>query len=216
MTPAAAPMDPRGPTRGRLIAFEGGEASGKSTQTALLAARIGAVLTREPGGTELGEQIRAVLLDPSTGDLDPRTELLMMTAARAEHVARVIAPTLAAGGDVVSDRFSGSSLAYQGYGRGLDVTEVARVSTWATAGIEPDLVVLLDVPDEVRRERLGDRLDRLEAAGRDFHERVVAGFRSLAADHPDRWFLVDGTEPVESLGERIAAEVAARLGLPRG
>lgn len=204
------------PRRGHLIAFEGGEASGKSTQAALLAARLGAKLTREPGGTDLGEQIRAVLLDPATGELSPRTELLLMTAARAEHVVRVIEPYLAAGRDVVSDRFSGSSVAYQGYGRGLDAAEVANVSTWATAGLEPDLVVFLDVPDTVRSARLGAHRDRLEAAGDGFHERVAAGFRAIAAADPTRWCVVDGTQAIAAIEAQVAELVVQRLGRPRG
>lgn len=194
--------------RGRFIVFEGGEATGKSTQAKRLAARLDAVLTREPGGTALGERVRQLLLDPATGDLDARTELLLMAAARAEHVARVIEPTLAAGRDVVCDRFSGSSVAYQGFGRGLALDEVTRISRWATAGIEPDLVVLLDVSDGVRAARLHRRLDRLESAGDDFHGRVTQGFRRIAAAHPGQWVVFDGARPIDDLAEAIAAAVA--------
>lgn len=200
-----------GSTRGRFIVFEGGEASGKSTQARLLADRLDAVATREPGGTALGERVRALLLDPSTGDVDPRTELLLMAAARSEHVVAVIEPALAEGLDVVCDRFSGSSLAYQGYGRGLPVDEVADVSRWASAGLEPDLIVLLDVSESVRADRLGRALDRLESAGEDFHTRVAQGFRDLAASDPDRWVVLDGSRPVAELAEVIADVVSARL-----
>lgn len=200
------------PERGRFIVFEGGEASGKSTQTALLAERLDAVATREPGGTALGERLRALLLDPATGDLDARTELLLMAAARAEHVARVIAPALRSGRDVVCDRFSASSVAYQAYGRGLDPDEVARVSRWASAGIEPDMVVLLDVDDATRARRLGHDRDRLEAAGAAFHSRVAAGFRALAAADPRRWVVLDGSEPVDRVAHTVATQVRARLG----
>ena len=203
-----------GSARGRFIVFEGGEASGKSTQAQLLAARLGALLTREPGGTALGERVRELLLDPATDDVDARTELLLVAAARAEHVERVIGPTLAAGRDIVCDRFSASSVAYQGYGRGLPPEEVVRVSTWAAADLEPDLIVLLDVDATTRHARLGDRpesLDRLESAGVAFHERVADGFRTMAAADPDRWVRFDGARPVDELAGAIAAVVATRL-----
>lgn len=205
---------PVGSTRGRFIVFEGGEASGKSTQAQLLAARRGALLTREPGGTALGERVRELLLDPATEDVDARTELLLMAAARAEHVERVIGPTLASGREVVCDRFGASSVAYQGYGRGLSPHEVVRVSAWAAADLEPDLVVLLDVDAATRHARLGDRpdaLDRLESAGDAFHERVAGGFRAMAAADPVRWVRFDGARPVDELAEAIATEVATRF-----
>jgi dTMP kinase len=203
-----------------LIAVEGGEASGKSTQARLLADRLGAVLTREPGGTALGEHLRELLLAPATGPVDARTELLLMAAARAEHVAQVIRPALDAGRTVVSDRFSDSSLAYQGYGRGLPIDEVRQVSAWATRGLEPDLVVLIDVDATVAAARLaasGAAPDRLEAAGDAFHAAVAAGFRTLAAAEPARWLVVDGDAPIERLAATIAEQVDARLGaLGRG
>ncbi len=197
--------------RGRFIVFEGGEACGKSTQAALLASRLDALLTREPGGTDLGERLRALLLDPATGDLDARTELLLMAAARAEHVARVIAPALASGRDVVCDRFSGSSIAYQAHGRGLDPTEVERISGWATAGTTPDLTVLLEVDDATRAARLGGARDRLEAAGDAFHARVADGFRTLAAADPQGWIVLDGDAPVDAIADAVAAAVRDRL-----
>ena len=200
-------------TRGRLIAFEGGEACGKSTQAARLAARLDAVLTREPGGTPVGERVRDVLLDPSVEWLDDRAEALLMAAARAQHIAQVIGPTLEAGHHVVTDRFTHSSLAYQGYGRGLDIAEVARLSAWATRDRWPDLVVLLDVDPRVAVERRTDGPDRLEAAGDDFHERVRAGFLDLAAREPDRWVVIDGTQPVDLVAAAVADAVTVRLGL---
>lgn len=199
--------------RGRFIAFEGGEGSGKSTQARLLADRLGALLTREPGGTSLGEQVRSLLLDHATGDVSPRTEALLMAAARAEHVATVIEPVLASGRHVVTDRFSASSVAYQGYGRGLPPAEIAELSAWASAGLEPDLVVLLEVPAEVAAERLGGVHDRLEAAGSDFHRAVGAGFRAIAEGDPDRWVVFDGTLPVDHLAELVATAVIDRLNL---
>ena len=187
-------------SRGRFVAFEGGEACGKSTQAALLAGRLDALLTREPGGTDIGERVRELLLDPRVAGLDPRAEALLMAAARAQHVAEVVAPALAAGRHVVTDRFAHSSLAYQGYGRGLPVDEVRELSAWASGGLWPDVVILLDVPDHVARARLG-ALDRFEAEGDGFHERVVAGFRIMAA--AEGWVVVDGVGSVDEVAERV-------------
>jgi dTMP kinase len=188
--------------RGRLIAFEGGEASGKSTQAARLAADLGAVLTREPGGTDIGARIREIVLDPAASVIAPTTEALLMAADRAQHVAEVIEPALASGKDVVTDRYIPSSLAYQGYGRGLDVDEVRRLSVWAATGVEPDLVVFLEVPASVAADRLQGR-DRMEAEGRDFHARVADGYRQLAASEPDRWLVVDGEGSVDEVATRV-------------
>jgi dTMP kinase len=196
---------------GRFIVLEGGEACGKSTQAARLAASLGAVLTREPGGTEVGERIRALLLDSALDGLDARAEALLMAAARAHHVASVIRPALAAGRDVVSDRYSGSSLAYQGHGRGLPVDEVRKLSEWATGGLWPDLTILLEVePAEVRRRQAaaGADPDRLEAAGSEFHRRVAAGFRALAAEDPT-WRVVNGDGSEDDVAGRVAVTVAA-------
>ena len=197
--------------RGRFIAFEGGEACGKSTQSARLAARLGAVLTREPGGTALGGHVRALLLDRATGDIDARTEALLLAADRAQHVAEVVAPALAAGRHVVSDRSAGSSLAYQGYGRGLPLEEVRQLSTWATGGVWPDLIVLLDVPAAVSAARASATLDRLEAEGGGFHDRVAEGFRALAAADPTRWVVIDGTGSVEAVAARVDVVVDGML-----
>lgn len=188
----------------RFIAFEGGEGSGKSTQARLLAEVLGAVLTHEPGGTALGRRIRSLVLDPDGGHaVDRRAEALLMAADRAQHVAEVIRPALDAGRDVVSDRFSGSTLAYQGYGRGLELDDLAWLSRWASGGLEPDLVVLLDVPPEVAAGRLAGDPDRMESAGQAFHDRVAAGYRVLAADHPGRWVVVDGTGTVDEVAARV-------------
>ncbi len=199
-----------GARRGRFVVFEGGEGSGKSTQATRLAHRWGATLTRQPGGTALGALVRSVLLDPATGDLDPRAEALLMAADRAQHVAELIEPTLGAGGDVVCDRYSGSQVAYQGYGRGLDPTEVSRLSEWAAAGCRPDLVVLLVVPPEVSAARLGGDLDRFEAAGAEFHARVAEGFLAQAARDPERWVVVDGTGAVDEVAGRVDDAVDRR------
>ena len=194
-----------------FVAFEGGEACGKSTQAARLAARRGALLTREPGGTVLGERIRSLFLDPATGDVDGRAEALLVAAARAQHVSSVIAPALARGEDVVTDRFTGSSLAYQGYGRGLPVESVRALSTFATDGLVPDLTVLLRVDASVAAHRLGDDRDRLESAGDDFHERVARGYDALASSEPG-WVVVDGGGTVEEVEAAVWAAVSGRLG----
>ena len=195
---------------GRFIVFEGGEGCGKSTQAALLAGRLGAVLTRQPGGTAVGVALRTILLDPATAGLDARAEALLMAADRAQHAAEVIGPALTAGSDVVCDRYLYSSLAYQGYGRGLPVEEVRGLSDWATAGLLPDLVVLLIVPAPVSQQRLGRELDRFEAAGADFHTRVAAGFLELAANEPDRFVVVDGDGSIDQVAQSVLDVVAVR------
>lgn len=199
-------------TRGRFIVFEGGEGSGKSTQAALLAEHLGALLTREPGGTAIGARLRELMLSMTTERLDDRAEALLMAADRAQHVAEVIEPTLRSGRHVVCDRFIGSSVAYQGYGRGLDPDMVRAVSGWAAAGLWPDLTVLLTVPDEVAAARIGGARDRIEAAGADFHRRVVEGFREQAADEPEHWVEVDGTGTPSEVAELVLGAVEDALG----
>lgn len=196
--------------RGRLIAFEGGEACGKSTQAALLAERLGAVLTREPGGTAAGERVRDLLLDGGVVGLDPRAEALLMAAARAQHVAEVVGPALAAGRDVVTDRFSHSSLAYQGYGRGLDLVEVRALSDWATGGLWPDVVVLLRLPAGAALAAPVSP-DRFESEARKFHERVASGFCALAAEEPDRWRVVEAGGTIEEVAAGVWAAVEPML-----
>lgn len=197
-------------SRGRLIAFEGGEACGKSTQAALLADRLGAVLTREPGGTAVGERVRALLLDSMVAGLDARAEALLMAGARAQHVSEVVEPALAAGLDVVTDRYSHSSLAYQGYGRDVDLEELRRLSHWATRGLWPDVVVLLELGS-------GESLaapavpDRFEAEAVEFHQRVARGFSALAAADPDRWRVVDAAGGIEEVAARVWAAVEPLL-----
>ena len=141
--------------RGRFVAFEGGEGCGKSTQARLLAERLGAVLTHEPGATELGRRVRTLVLGPAVGSatVDARAEALLMAADRAQHVAEVVRPALEKGLDVVTDRFSGSTLAYQGYGRGLPLDDLRWLTRWASGGLEPDAVVLIEVPVEVAMAR---------------------------------------------------------------
>ena len=191
----------------RFIAFEGCDASGKSTQAGILADRLGALLTREPGGTAGGRRIRSLLLDhsPEGRNLDVRAEALLMAADRAQHVAEVLRPGLAAGLTIITDRYIGSSLAYQGYGRGLAVAEVRRISEWASGGLWPDVIVLLRVPLETAMTRLIEERtpDRLENEGAGFLMRVIAGFDAVAAADPQRWRVVDGVGSVETVAERV-------------
>ena len=201
-------------TRGIFIAFEGGEACGKSTQSQRLATAIDAVLTREPGGTVIGARLRAVLLDPQTVNLSDRAEALLMAADRAQHVAEVVEPALLSGRHVVSDRFAGSSIAYQGHGRGLPVSEIRNLSLWATGGVWPDLIVLLDVPEAEADIRLGSSRDRMESEPASFHAAVIEGFRSQAAAEPDRWVVIDGTPSIEEVSAAVFAVAAERLQLP--
>lgn len=195
-------------TVARFIVLEGGEAAGKSTQAALLAEHLGALLTREPGGTAIGEALRRLLLEQSLVAPVPRAEALLMLAARAQHVAEVIEPALARGDDVVCDRYSGSTLAYQGYGRGLDVDELRGLDSWANGHRVPDVVVLLDLPLEIARERLGrSHRDRIESGGDDFLARVHAGFRLLAAQDPRRWRVVDASGTVDEVAALVRKAV---------
>jgi|TARA_B110000263_G_C15195958_1_gene458327 dTMP kinase len=196
---------------GHFIAVEGADGTGKSTQARLLAERLGALFTREPGGTPLGERIRALVLDPSGDPPVDRAEALLMAAARAQHVAEVVEPALAAGRDVVSDRYVASSVAYQGYGRGLGAEAVMAVNRFATDDLQPDLVVLILVDAPVAVRRLGDHLDRIEQAGDAFQTAVVAAYSEMATADPDRWLVVDGNGTVEEVAARVAAAVEERL-----
>lgn len=196
---------------GRFIAFEGGEGSGKSTQAARLARRIGALLTHEPGDTPLGVAVRALLLDAPQLDITPRAEALLMAADRAQHVVQVIRPALATGRTVITDRYSGSSIAYQGHGRQLSPKEIASLSEWATDDLWPDLVILLELPTSMSMERTGGARDRLEAAGEAFHRRVHDGFLSLAMEDPERWAVVDGTRSEDEVAEAIWQIVQVRF-----
>lgn len=188
--------------QGVWIAFEGGDASGKSTQARLLATHLDAVLTLEPGGTELGRAIRGLVLDPQWAPVDDRTEALLYAADRAQHIADVVLPALESGRHVVSDRSVGSSLAYQGGGRGLGVDEIGRLNDWATGGRRPDVYVLLVVAGEVATDRLGDDLDRLEQAGDEFHRRVDETFRQMAEGSPN-WVTVDGHGSIAEVEDRV-------------
>ncbi len=197
-------------TRGTYIAFEGLEGCGKSTHVTRLAEKINAVATREPGGTRIGALLRSILADPENTDLNSRTELLLMTADRAQHMSELIEPALQRGQHVVSDRSMYSTLAYQGYGRGLDVDTLLSINTWALNNVLPDIVVWIQIPTEEANTRLAKRnLDRFEREGADFFARIGAGFAELAAKDPARWILIDGLEPKDVVEEKIFAAVAA-------
>lgn len=208
------------PARGRLLALEGIDGCGKSTQARALAEALGAALTHEPGATTLGARLRELLLAPDAPPLSARSEALLMAADRAEHVAQVVEPALAAGTWVVTDRFSASTIAYQGYGRGLDLDALRALVTWAAAGVVPDLSVLVDVPVEVASERLaavghrGAGADRLERLGPGFAATVRDGFLAQAEAEPDRWLVVDGTAEAGAVTTRILDAVHDRFGDP--
>lgn len=196
-------------TRGRFIVLEGGEACGKTTQARLLVARLRAsgrevVATFEPGKTEVGAQIRAVLLD-GPERIAPATEALLLAADRAQHVAEVVRPALERGDDVVSDRFVPSSLAYQGIGRGLGVDRVDALNRWATDGLEPDVVVVLDVPEGATALREVGPPDRLERESAAFHARVREAYRELARDRG--WVVVDAGGSIEEVADGVWAAV---------
>jgi len=197
--------------RGAFIVFEGVDGCGKTTQARRVADARDAVWTFEPGDTPLGASLRSVVLD-SHVDIDPVAELLVMAADRAQHVAQVIEPALAAGRDVVCDRFNGSTLAYQGYGRGLDLAAIRRVLDVATKGLEPDLTILLDCPVELARSRRADRRaapDRFESDD-GFSARVRDGFAELATTSRG-WMVLDASGPVESVTSAVDELIARSL-----
>jgi dTMP kinase len=208
-----------GQTKGTFIAFEGGEGTGKSTQSQLLAKWLEqegetVVLSREPGGTELGKDLRKILLGHETGAISPRAEALLYAADRAHHVFSVIRPGLDRGDVVITDRYFDSSAAYQGAGRVLNPSEVARISRWATESLYPTLTILIDVPATIGLARLKS-LDRLEAEPREFHERVRQEFLQIALMDPERYLVVDGTQSVEEIHTEIIARVAELPALKR-
>ena len=196
------------------IAFEGAEACGKSTHAAALAEHLDAVITRETGGTSIGQRLRDILHDTSVTDLDDHAETLIVAADRAQHLAEVVRPALAAGRHVVSDRSVYSTLAYQGYGRGLPLDQVRLINDWAIGDTWPDLVILLTVPPEVTERRMAKRdRDRFELAGDDFHVRVDRGFAAMAADDPDRWVVIDASGDPADVTAAIRGAVRERLGI---
>ncbi|WP_152192735.1 dTMP kinase [Georgenia satyanarayanai] len=209
MTTHAAPL---------FIALEGGDGSGKTTQAGLLREWLEArgrevVLTREPGGTDLGRTLRREVLHGE--DLDPRTEALLYAADRAHHVHTLVRPALARGAVVVTDRYIDSSVAYQGAGRRLGREEVRELSTWATGGLLPDLTVVLDLDAATAAARRSGAPDRLEREPHTFHEEVRAGFLDLAAAEPDRYVVVDAALPPREVHRAVVTRLAPLLGVDR-
>jgi dTMP kinase len=201
-------------TAGKYIALEGSEGCGKSTQAAWLAADLDAVLTREQGGTRIGGFIRGILLDPAKTALDHRSEALLNAADRAQHIGELIAPALANGRHVVSDRSVYSTLAYQGYGRRLSLDELRSINDWAIRGTWPDLALLIEVDTATLDERMHARTkDRFERETKRFHDRVRKGFAQLAADEPERWVVIDGNATPAVVRRRIRTAVRKRLGI---
>ena len=207
---------------GKFISFEGSEGSGKSTQIARLAAHLQqtgreVVSTREPGGTEIGEQIRNIIVHNSKGDeMCAETELLLFTAARAQVVREVIAPALTRGAVVLSDRFLDSSTVYQGIGRNLAADPVSRINRFAVGNVMPDLTLVIDVPTEIGlariRQRASDLPDRMERENIDFYKKIRDGYLLLAKNMPDRVVVIDGTLNQDAIERKIWAVVKERLG----
>ena len=202
-----------------FITFEGVEGAGKTTQIARLASRLrgagrdNVVTTREPGDGPLGCELRRLALHPPSGiTVEPRAELLIMLADRAQHVGQVIRPHLTAGGIVICDRYGDSSVAYQGYGRGLDIAEIARLNDYATDTLKPDLTILLDLDPALGLVRQSDR-NIMEAESLAFHTRIRAGFLELAAQEPERWFVVDAERSAEDVEEKVWESFSKHHGL---
>jgi dTMP kinase len=203
---------------GIFITFEGGDGSGKTTQIALLADWLGqqghhVVLTREPGGTDLGHELRDIILHRK-GFIAPRAEALLYAADRAHHIHTVVRPALERGDVVLQDRYLDSSVAYQGAGRVLDPKEIRDLSLWGTEGLLPTVTILLDVPAHVAKARQSQEerpFDRLEAEAEDFHQRVRESYLALAADEPERFVVIDGTLSVEGIHQVIVQKVSALL-----
>jgi dTMP kinase len=205
--------------RGQFITFEGGEGAGKSTQVKRLVATleragIAAKATREPGGSPGAEAIRQLLIEGETERWDAVGEALLLYAARREHIARLIKPALDEGSCVVCDRFNDSTIAYQGYGRGVPLDELARLQFFAIGDFAPDLTLVLDLPVEAGFARAAlrpRRADRFERLDRDFHERLRAGFRAIAASEPARCVLIDAAGSADDVHRAILATIAKRL-----
>ena len=207
-----------------FVTFEGIEGCGKTTQIRSLANRLGLlgtphILTREPGGCSISDQVRTILLNADNSAMAPLTELLLYAASRAQHMTEVITPALSAGKVVLCDRFTDATAAYQGYGRGIDMSLVTQLNRLATGDIKPDLTVLLDCPVETGLGRAvarinstsGDREERFELESLQFHQRVRNGYLRLAEEEPERFVVIDGSQSVDMTGEAIAAAVLSRL-----
>lgn len=204
-------------TKGLFITFEGVEGSGKSTQIDLLTEFLSekgheVVSTREPGGTAIGDKIRKIVLNPDFTEMDFKTEALLYAANRAQHVTEVIAPALAQGKIIISDRYTDSSLAYQSFGRGLDQKKVENISEWATRGLEPNLTILLDIPADKGLRRTSRSLaDRIEQENIEFHDRVSRGFLKLAKRFPKRFKVIDATKDVDQIHQEVVKLVQKLL-----
>ncbi|MCY7400492.1 MAG: dTMP kinase [Nocardioides sp.] len=200
---------------GLFVCFEGGEGAGKSTQSLLLRGWLverghTVLVTFEPGDTEVGKELRRIVLDPATGELSDRTEALLYAADKAEHVDHVVLPALMRDEVVITDRYVDSTLAYQGAGRTLDVAELESVARWATGDLRPHLTVLLDLAPEAGFDRFTGR-DRIEGQSREFHERVRQGFLDLAAGDADHYVVLDARAPVEEIATAIQERLAPLL-----
>ena len=208
---------------GRFIVFEGPDGAGKSVQATHLASSLEAdghdvTLTREPGGTRLGEQVRGILLDPGPVARGPAADALLFNAARSQLVPEVIRPALARGDVVICDRYATSTMAYQGYGSGVDRDILAIIERWVTGGLVPELVVLIDVPVEVGLARRGagtvaeqTRFEDSERHDGDFHQRVREGYLEMARTSPHQWVVIDGNADVDTVARSVASAVAAFL-----
>jgi dTMP kinase len=201
---------------GLFITFEGGEGCGKSTHSKLLLEKlkqqnIPAVLTHEPGGTELGDKLRNLLKRRKGSPISSQAELFLLAASRAQLVTEVIRPALAEGKVVICDRFTYSTLVYQGYGRGLDFTAIRMVNNMATRHLSPDLTILLDIPPEQGLARKRSLKDRFELEDLSFHRRVREGYLKMAGAEPDRWLVIDASQPKTKVAETIWGEVSALL-----
>lgn len=199
--------------KAQFIAFEGGDASGKTTQARRVADNLNAVFTREPGGTTIGESLRAILLDPNE-KVALRAEALLMAASRAQLVADVISPALSEGRHVVTDRFIASSLTYQGYASGLAVEDVLSLSLFATESLRPDLTLLIDISVEESIKRRGLNPDRFEQEDISFHQKVRNGYLDLAAVENEKWAVIDGTGNPQEVASLVDDAINKRLDLP--
>jgi dTMP kinase len=206
-----------------FITFEGPEGSGKTTQVRLLAEHLSrrglnVLQLREPGSTPIGDQVRNILHDMQNQAMDPRAELLLYSASRAQLVAQAIRPHLAAGGIVVCDRYADSTLAYQGYGRGLDLNTLRLITDFATGGLKPDLTLYLDIDPAHgldRRNVGGEEWNRMDALALDFHRRVCEGYERLIAAEPMRWVRINADQPVEAVQQAVYSAVEERLSTQR-
>lgn len=204
-----------------FITFEGPDGSGKTTQISLLADYLrqqgySVVTTREPGGTEIGDQIRRCLHDVRNTNMTPAAEILLYSASRAQHVEEIVRPALESGAVVISDRFADSTMAYQGYGRRLNLDDLAYITRFATGGLQPDVTFLLDLDVEAgirRRTSGGDEMNRMDLQEASFHRRVRDGYLEMVASDPQRWIVIDADRSVDEVQADIRAEMRERLNL---